>query len=443
MKELTSGKPWKIILMFAIPIMCGNIFQQLYNLADSKIVSTYISTNAFAAVGATSVISNTVIGFINGLTQGFAIPVANSYGARDYNKMRRFIAGSMILTTAIAILLTIAGQVFISDLLMGLDTPSDIMSDSLAYVKIILYGIILTAVYNLSANLLRAVGDSKTPLYCLIAAVIVNVLLDFVFIKFMQMGIQGAAYATVISQALAGGLCVIYIIKKFKIIIPEKKDWHLEKGQYPELITTGMSMGFMSCIVNIGSIVLQNAINKLGTVYVAAHTAARKLFDILTVSLYSVGLAMTTYVSQNMGAGKYARVIQGIRHAILIVTAETTVLITLCFAFGNGILRWITSTDDGTIISASVMYLRISILFFYVLGPLFVLRCSLQGMGHKIVPVSSSVLEMVVKILSANLIVPAFAYKGVAFTEPISWVLMTILLGVAYLIVKPAPATDQ
>ncbi len=432
MKELTSGKPWKIILLFAVPIMCGNIFQQLYNLADSKIVSTYISTNAFAAVGATSVISNTIIGFINGLTQGFAIPVANSYGARDYHKMRRFIAGSILLTGVIAILLTVLGQIFISDLLVALDTPADIMHDSLDYVKIILYGIILTAIYNLSANLLRAVGDSKTPLYCLIAAVLVNVTLDFVFVKFMQMGIEGAAYATVISQALAGGLCVIYIIRKFKIIIPEKGDWHLEQGQYPELVTTGMSMGFMSCIVNIGSIVLQNAINKLGTVYVAAHTAARKLFDILTVILYSVGLAMTTFVSQNVGAGKYARVRQGIRHAIFIVTIATTMLIVVCFAFGEGILRWITSTDDMSIISASVMYSRISILFFYVLGPLFILRCSLQGMGHKIVPVASSVLEMVVKVLSANIIVPVFAYKGVAFTEPISWVLMTILLGVAY-----------
>ncbi len=437
MKELTKGKPWKIILMFAIPIMCGSIFQQLYNFADSKIVSTYIDTNAFAAVGATSVVSNTIIGFINGLTQGFAIPVAKSYGAKDYKKMRKYIGGAIILTFFAGILLTIISLIFIDNLLRGLDTPEDLMIYALAYVKIILAGIIFTAVYNLSANILRSVGDSKTPLYCLIAAVIFNIGLDILFVKFLSMGIKGAAYATIISQAIAGGLCVVYIFVKFKTIIPKGDDWRAEKGQYPELATTGLSMGLMGCIVNIGTIVLQNAINRLGTAYVAAHTAARKLFDMLTIFLYSVGVAMTTYVSQNMGAGKFSRVRQGIRQAIYITTIETTLLIFVCYTFGEGILRWITSTDDEIIISAAVMYMKICILFFYVLGPLFVLRCSLQGMGRKIMPLFSSGMEMVVKIISANLIVPVFAYKGVAFTEPISWVFMTIMLTVAYIIVRP------
>lgn len=437
MKELTKGKPWKIILMFAIPIMCGNIFQQLYNLADSKIVSTYIDTNAFAAVGATSVVSNTIIGFINGLTQGFAIPVAKSYGAKDYKKMRKYIGGAIMLTFFAAILLTVVSLIFIENLLKGLDTPEDLMRYALAYVKIILSGIIFTAVYNLSANILRSVGDSKTPLYCLITAVILNIGLDILFVKSLSMGIKGAAYATIISQAIAGGLCVIYIFVKFKTIIPKGDDWRAEKGQYPELATTGLSMGLMGCIVNIGTIVLQNAINKLGTAYVAAHTAARKLFDMLTILIYSVAVAMTTYVSQNMGAGKFSRVRQGIRQAIYISTIETTFLIFVCYTFGEGILRWITSTNDETIISAAVMYMKISILFFYVLGPLLILRCSLQGMGRKIMPLFSSGMEMLVKIISANLIVPVFAYKGVAFTEPISWVFMTVILTVAYIIARP------
>lgn len=437
MKELTKGKPWKIILMFAIPIMCGNIFQQLYNLADSKIVSTYIDTNAFAAVGATSVVSNTIIGFINGLTQGFAIPVAKSYGAKDYKKMRKYIGGAIMLTFFASILLTVISLIFISKLLGGLDTPEDLMRYALAYVRIILSGIIFTAVYNLSANILRSVGDSKTPLYCLIAAVILNIGLDILFVKFLSMGIKGAAYATIISQAIAGGLCVIYIFVKFKTIIPKGDDWKAEKGQYPELATTGLSMGLMGCIVNIGTIVLQNAINKLGTAYVAAHTAARKLFDMLTILIYSVAVAMTTYVSQNMGAGKFSRVRQGIRQAIYISMIETTFLIFVCYTFGEGILRWITSTNDETIISAAVMYMKISIVFFYVLGPLLILRCSLQGMGRKIMPLFSSGMEMLIKIISANLIVPVFAYKGVAFTEPISWVFMTIILTVAYIIARP------
>lgn len=437
MKELTKGKPWKVILLFAIPIICRSIFQQLYNFVDSKIVSTYISTNAFAAVGATAVVSNTIIGFLNGFTQGFAISVANSYGAKDYKRMRKYIAGSIVLAFSIAIILTAVSLFFIGDLLKILATPEDIMGDALAYVKIILCGIIFTAVYNLCANILMAVGDSKTPLYCLIVALVINTGLDILFVKGLSMGIKGAAYATIISQAIAGGLCVIYIFMRFKIIVPSKGDWRLEKKQYPELFTTGLSMGLMGCIVNVGTLALQNAINKLGTAYVAAHTAARKLFDMLTILIFSIAVAMTTFVSQNMGAGKFARVRQGIRQAIYMATIATTFLIFVCYTFGEGILKWITSTDDATIISAAVMYMKISIVFFYVLGPLLILRCSLQGMGHKVMPLFSSAMEMVVKIVSANLIVPVLAYKGVAFTEPISWVLMTIMLTVSYMIARP------
>ncbi|MCM1172820.1 MAG: MATE family efflux transporter [Clostridium sp.] len=437
MKELTTGKPWKVILLFAIPIICRSIFQQLYNFVDSKIVSTYISTNAFAAVGATTVVSNTIIGFLNGFTQGFAISVANSYGAKDYKKMRKYIAGSVVLAFSIAVILTAVSHFLIGDLLKLLATPEDIMEDALAYVKIILAGILFTAVYNLCANILMSVGDSKTPLYCLIAALLINTGLDILFVKVLSMGIKGAAYATIISQAIAGGLCVIYIFTRFKMIVPVKDDWRLEKKQYPELFATGLSMGLMGCIVNVGTIALQNAINKLGTAYVAAHTAARKLFDMLTILIFSMAVAMTTYVSQNMGAGKFARVRQGIRQAIYMATIATTFLIVVCYTFGEGILKWITSTNDTTIISAAVMYMKISIVFFYVLGPLLILRCSLQGMGHKIMPLFSSGMEMVIKIVSANLIVPVLAYKGVAFTEPISWVLMTIMLTVSYMIARP------
>lgn len=437
MKELTKGTPWKVILLFAVPIIFRSIFQQLYNFVDSKIVSTYISTNAFAAVGATAVVSNTIIGFLNGFTQGFAISVANSYGAKDYKRMRKYIAGSIVLAFSIAIILTAVSLFFIDDLLKMLATPEDIMRDALAYVKIILCGIIFTAVYNLCANILMAVGDSKTPLYCLIVALIINTGLDILFVRGLSMGIKGAAYATIISQAIAGGLCVIYIFIRFKMIVPSKGDWRLEKRQYPELFTTGLSMGLMGCIVNVGTLALQNAINKLGTAYVAAHTAARKLFDMLTILIFSIAVAMTTFVSQNMGAGKFARVRQGIRQAIYMATIATTFLIFACYTFGEGILKWITSTDDATIISAAVMYMKISIVFFYVLGPLLILRCSLQGMGHKVMPLFSSAMEMVVKIVSANLIVPVLAYKGVAFTEPISWVLMTIMLTVSYMIARP------
>lgn len=433
MKDLTKGFPAKIIIMFAIPFMFGNILQQLYNMADSKIVSTYVGTTAFAAVGATTVVSNTIIGFLNGLTQGFTILVATSFGAKDMKRLRRFVAGTMKLTLISAVALTIFGLVFIVPILELLKTPADIMDDAVAYVSIIIGGIIFTALYNMCANILRAVGDSRTPLYCLVIAVIVNIGLDLLFVCGFSMGIRGAAYATVISQAISGISCGAFILLKFKSILPTKEDWHLERGQYSLLITNGLSMGLMGCIVNIGSIILQGAINGLGTAYVTAHTAARKVFDIMTVILYSISVAMTTFSSQNMGAGKPERVRQGVRHSLFICTGVTTVLIFICYIFGEGILSWISNTKDRAVLDSAVTYSRISILFFYVLGPLLVLRCTLQGMGRRIVPILSSIMEMLIKILSASFLVPAFGYMGVIYTEPISWVVMTIMLSAAYL----------
>lgn len=437
MKDLTKGYPAKVILMFAIPLMLGNIFQQLYNMADSKIVSTFVGTGALAAVGATSVVSNTLIGFINGMTQGFSILIANSFGAKDEKRMRQYVAGTVILTVFVAVALTALGLIFIEPVLRMLKTPGDILGDALSYVRIIIAGIAFTAVYNMCANVLRAVGDSRTPLYCLLFAVVVNILLDILFVAAFHWGMEGAAYATVIAQAVCGILCAGYALHKFKSLIPAGGEWSLTVEQYRELITTGLSMGLMGCIVNVGTIVLQSAINGLGTKIVAAHTAARRVFDILMIIIFTIGFSMTTYVSQNVGAKKIARIKQGIRHALVIVSVETTVLIVICFLFGRPVLSWITSTTDSEVLDAAVMYVRVGVVFFYVLGPLFILRCSLQGMGRKVIPVCSSVLEMLVKVLSAGFLVPALAYFGVALTEPISWCVMTTLLAVAYLAKPP------
>ena len=443
MKELTKGYPAKVILLFAFPLMCSFIFQQLYSMIDAKIVSEYVGTNAFAAIGATAVVSNTIIGFINGLTQGFAIPIANSFGAQDFVKIRRFVAGAVVLTFSTAVLLTVAGEILIKRILIALNTTDDIMPYAVSYIRIILAGIIFTALYNFCANTLRALGDSKTPLYCLIIAVVLNIFLDLLFVKGFSWEIKGAAYATIIAQAVSGFACLFYMFYKYMDIIPKKGDFNLTSEEYGNLITTGLAMGLMSCIVNIGTIILQGAINGLGTAIITAHTAARRLFDILTIFLYSIGLAMTTYTSQNMGAGKIKRIKQGIWQAHIIVTIITTFLLVICFTFGRAIIEWITSTDNPDIINPAVMYMRISILFFYALGPLFIMRCSLQGMGHKVMPVVSSITEMTIKILSVIFLVPRFFYKGVAFTEPISWVVMAIILWIAYFILVPKDSEEE
>ncbi len=437
MKDLTHGYPAKVIILFTLPIMMSYMLQQLYSLVDSKIVSEYVGPDALAAIGATVVVSNLIIGFINGLTQGFAIPVANSFGAKDMDRLRKNVAGTFILSLGVAVILTVLAMTFIEDILIALGTPIEIRQDALDYVNIILCGIILTAIYNSCANILRGVGDSKAALYCLLVSVVANIGLDILFVKFLGEGIKGAAYATIIAQAMSATLCASYMFIKYKEILPKRRDFRPYRGMYGNLITTGLSMGLMGCIVNIGTVILQSSINDLGTNIIAAHTASRRVFDIMSVTIFTFGIAMTTFVSQNMGAKKPERVRQGVKHANIIVTIITTVLIILCYTFARPVFQWVTSTDNPDIVEASVMYARISIVFFYVLGPLFVLRCTLQGMGRKIVPLISSVTEMLVKILSAMFLVPVFAYKGVAFTEPISWILMTIILAAAYYTSKP------
>lgn len=436
MKDLTKGYPAKVIMMFAIPLIFGQIMQQFYNMADSKIVSTYVGTGALAAVGATAVVSNTLIGFMNGLTQGLSILVAHSFGAKDMKRMRQFVAGMMVITASAAVLLTVIGVVFIGPVLELLNTPADILPDALAYVRIILAGVIFSALYNMSANILRAVGDSKTPLYCLLIAVVINIGLDLLFVCGFEWGIEGAAIATIISQAMSGILCAGIILKKLREILPTKEDWKPESGQYGNLFSTGISMALMGCIVNIGTITLQGAINSLGTDYVAAHTAGRRVFDVLVVALFTVGMAMTTYTSQNMGAGDVKRVSRGVRHAIFIEWGMAVAVQVIWFAIGEKIIIWLTHTDNVVIMDAAQMYMNISGWFLYVLGPLFILRCTLQGMGRKIIPLVSSFVEMLIKVLSASFLVPAFGYVGVAFTEPISWIIMIIPLIVAY-VVKP------
>lgn len=443
MKDLTKGYPAKVILMFAIPLMCSSILQQLYNMVDSKIVSAYVGTAAFAAVGATSVVSNTLIGFINGLTQGFAILVANSFGAKDEKRMRQSVAGTLILTTVITVILTVLGLLLIRPVLTMLRTPDDIMDNALSYVRIILAGIAFTALYNVFANILRAVGDSKTPLYCLTFAVILNVGLDLLFVAVFKWGIQGAAYATVLAQAISGFLCMVYVLIRFRDLLPQRSEWSISGELYSNLTTTGLAMGLMGCIVNIGTIILQSAINGLGTSIVAAHTAARRLFDILMILIYTVGLAMTTYVSQNAGAGRVDRIKQGVRHAHVVATIISTMMILLCYMIARPVIEWLTSSTDPAIVDPAVFYLKFGVWFFYALGPLFILRCSLQGMGCKIIPICSSILEMLVKIASAAILVPYLQYFGVVLTEPISWVLMTTLLAIGYVLNAPDKILDQ
>lgn len=435
MKDLTKGTPAKVIILFALPLMIGNIAQQLYNITDSKIVSLLLDGDALAAVGSTAPISNLLMGFLNGLTQGFAIITARYFGAGDRKSLRRNVAGTIILTVVFLTILTVIGIISARPMLRLLETPDEIMDKADIYLKIIIYGIGFTAVYNMCANILRAVGDSKRPLYCLFISIAINLILDIVFIKDCQMGIAGAAVATIIAQCVCAFSCLIILIVKARDLLPHRDEWRISGKEYKDLISFGFAMGFMGCIVNIGTIILQKGINKLGTVVLTAHIAARRVLDIMMIMVYTIGFSMTTYVSQNFGAGRIDRIKKGVRQATLIDSAITTVLIVFCFLFDEKLVGFIASSNDPEILENGKMYLRIGVVFFYTLGPLFILRCSLQGMGSRFAPLLTSTMECGIKILSLLFLVPALGYLGVALTEPISWTVMTIALLIGYIVV--------
>lgn len=432
MKDLTKDYPAKVIILFAIPLMIGNIAQHIYNITDSKIVSLYVGPNALAAVGATAVISNLLIGFMNGLTQGFAIVTARHFGAKNDKGLRRSVAGTFLLVAVFTVILTIIGYAFSEPVLKLLNTPEEIMNDAVTYIRIILGGLVFSAIFNMSANTLRAVGDSKRPLYCIFGSIVINIFLDIVFAKYLNMGIKGVAYATVIAQAICALACMLILFIKTKMIIPLRNELVITGKEYKELLTFGFAMGFMGCIVNLGTIILQSGINGLGTTVMTAHVSARRVLDIMMVMVYTIGFSMTTYVSQNYGAGKISRIKQGITHAIIIDSIITTVLIVFCYIFCKDLVCWIASSSDPLIISNGEMYLKIGVVCFYALGPLFIFRCSLQGMGSKFVPLLTSTMELCIKILSVIFLVPWLKYFGIALTEPISWIAMMIVLAIGY-----------
>ena len=428
MRELTKGSPAKVIMTFALPIIFGNLLQQLYNLADGKIVSTYVGTQAFAAVGATAVIANLIIGFVNGVTQGFGIPISRCFGAGDYKNMRRYVAGSFIMTVAMTLILTVGALLGIEGLLHILDTPADIMEEALQYIRIIIMGTAFISLYNYSANTLRAVGESRIPLLCLAVAVILNIFLDILFVHTFSMGLRGAAHATNIAQCIAGVLCMAYLLFRFRELVPKGQEWQMQRRKYQEMTVFGISLGMMSCFVSIGTVIFQTAVNRLGTKIVTAHIAARRIEELTNVPMLCTGMAMTTYASQNLGAGEYDRIKKGIGLAILYTCIWCSFTIVASYTIGDWLVYMVTGSKNAEVLKNATNYLKFDTLFYFVTAVICVVRNAMQGLGDHITPLVSSSLEMIGKIVIAATLVPWFGYTGVIVAEPLVWFIMVIPL---------------
>lgn len=425
-KTLTEGTPWKQILLFAIPIFWGNVFQLLYSLADTKIVGSTLGTEALAAVGLVSTLYTLAAGFLNGLTLGFSLIAAMSFGAKNWPRLKKCFAMSMelgLLTTGVIVT---AMMVLLNPALQFLNVPQAQLAAGRSYISVMIVGLFATFFYNLCANTLRAIGDALTPLLFLILATVTNIALDYLFILGFRMGVQGAAYATVLAQLLSVILCLIRIYRKFSILHVTKSDFKPEKELVLEMYKSGVSMGLTNCLVSIGTILLQTAINTFGTNIIVAHTAARKVFEIVAVPLWVISSAIATFCSQNYGARRFDRIREGINASLVMCAAWCVVVFIICHTVAGSLIQFVVSTSNEEVIYWGSTYLKIDMSFLVVCGVIGVLRNALQGFGDRLITVVSSFIELAGKVLFALVFAPKFAYWGIIWAEPVVWIAMVI-----------------
>ncbi len=428
MKDLTKGKPMKLILQFAVPILLGNIFQLFYSLADTRIVGMYLGEDALAAVGATSSLNNMIIGFLMGLTNGFALISARCFGAKDEKHLKRAVAATFELGLLTSLILTVVSVSLLPYILRLLNTPADLVPIAVKYFRIILLGMTVAMLYNVCSGLLRAIGDTVTPLIFLIVSAVLNVGLNLLFIRGLHMDVDGAAYATVLSQTIAFVACLIYLWKKYPILHFGREQLRLNRDMVKEMYATGLSMGFMGCLVNIGSVALQSAINGFGDATIVAHTAARKISEIFMLPFAVFGMTMATYCGQNKGAGRMDRVKQGLFQSIALVWVWCVLIIIAAYTIAPWMVQAVTATEQQDIIDTAARYLRINTPLYFVCTVICLVRNCMQGIGDSVTPLISSSIELIGKVVVAFVLSPHLGYFAIMISEPLTWIFMVIPL---------------
>ena len=430
--DLMHGPIFKSLVVFMLPIFVSNLFQQLYNTVDTMIVGNVLGDTALAAIGSCGSIYELLVGFGLGIGNGLAIVAARSYGAQDHDLLKKTVAGSLVIGLIASLCITLAGAVGLRPLLVLLDTPAEILEDAYRYIIVINYGVLVMFAYNLCAGLLRAIGNSFMPLVFLLLSSGLNILLDLLFIARMGMGVQGAAVATVISQGVSVLLCIVYVFAKVKLLLPEKKHFRVGRHLYWELFSKSFCMGLMSSIVSAGSVVLQYGINGLGTLVIAGHTAARKMFMFTDMPLLSMASAGSTFVSQNCGAGQPDRVRKGMKEIYLYSVVVAVAAVLLMRVAAPWMVAFVSGSSEPIVLENGARYLLWNAPFYAVLGILLSTRYALQSLGNKVLPLFSSVIELVGKVVFVVLFIPKFGYDAVILCEPIIWCVMAAYLVAVY-----------
>lgn len=428
MKDLTTGKPIKIILLFAIPLFIGQLFQLFYSLADTRIVGAILGETSLAAVGATTTLSDFLIGLLNGFTNGCAIIIATYFGSGDRDNMKKAIGGTILSGIVLSVLISAGCLLFLPRILDALNVADFLMAESKAYIGIVLAGLLAATLYNVCAAILRALGDTFTPLLFLILAAVLNVVLDYTLIKYGNMGVAGAALATVIAQAVSAVLCFFYMKVRYPELSLRREDFRFDKIIYKKLIATGSSMGFMVAFVNLGTLALQITINTFNQDIIVAHTAARKATNIFMLPFSVLGTTLATFCGQNLGAGKYSRIKTGLRDTLLLTFIWCAGVALVAYTLSGPLVHMITASDNEVILSTASLYLKVNTSFYFVTAIICLFRNSMQGFGDNKTPVFSSSLELIGKVAISFLLAPAIGYMGIIVAEPIVWFIMVIPL---------------
>ena len=430
---MTEGNPLKIILLFSIPVLLGNLFQQFYNMVDTIIVGQYLGEEALAAVGSTGCIMFLVLGFANGIAQGFGVMISHSYGAKDYKLLKHYVAISLILTVIISAILTVITVSTSRQLLLLMHTPDNIIEYANNYIQVIFAGIILTMSYNAAAGILRGIGDSKTPLYFLILSSFLNIFLDILLIVVIPLGTAGAAYATIISQGVSALFCYIYMFRKFDVLKLSREDIYLDRVGVINVLSVGIPMALNYSITAIGTMIFQSAVNVFGSSVVAAYTAASKVCNLATQTLPTLGTAMATYCAQNLGAGNIKRIFAGMRQAFFLCILAAALAAAICTLGGRFIVSWFISNPTEEIYAYAMQYLYTISWFMLPLAWIFAYRNALQGLNQGFVPMISGIVELVSRYIVILLFAKPFGYAGVCFADPAAWVTTGVLLLVTYI----------
>lgn len=430
--NLLKGSILKSLILFAAPLLVSRIFQQLYNTVDTMIVGNYLGDTSLAAIGSCSAIYDLLVGFALGIGNGLAIVTARSYGAGEEDELKKSVAGSIVIGVICSIVISVIGSLILYPLLKILNTPMEIIDEAYRYISLIVMSTIVMFAYNLCSGLLRAIGDSLVPLIFLMFSSVLNIGLDLLFIVRFNWGVTGAAVATVMSEGISVVFCLIYIGKKMKLLIPRREHFAVDRNLYEEMLGQGFSMGFMSSIVSMGSVILQYGINGLGYLTIAAHTTARKLYMFFNMPFASLSIATSTFVSQNRGAEQKERIRAAVRIVYICDIVLAVAITVILLLFSRDLVGLISGSQESIVLDNGSLYLKVVGPFYAVLGILGSTRFALQGLGEKLLPLVSSIIELAGKIIFVLLFIPKFGYTAVIVCEPVIWCIMTVQLLYSY-----------